>query len=129
MQQQNFIGGLIAAEAIRFAIRKGLSLAVSSKRISLQPQDAAVVEEIVTKIAEQDLEARVAHQTNSEPVYRSRVSQGSALVIMTAITDIWRLWTDGIENTPMDYATPAIALISALWILYGRYVAKKPFGS
>lgn len=127
--KQNFIGGLIVGKVIETVVGKALDKVAKSPSLSLQPKDVPAVKEIVAESVKDELAKREQHVSNSEPVYQSRVSQGSFVVILTAAADLARLWNDGVENTPMDYATPSIAIISALWILYGRYVAKKPFGT
>lgn len=125
-QKQELLGGLIVGKVIETVVGKALDRVAKSPSLSLEKKDVSAVQEIVAKSVNEELAKREQHATNNEPVYQSRVSQGSFVVILTAAADLARLWSDGVENTPMDYATPTIAIVSALWILYGRYVAKKP---
>jgi hypothetical protein len=127
--KQPLIGGLIAGKVIELVVGKALDRVAKSPSISLQKPDVPAVREIVAAAVKEELSQHVAHATNTEPAYKSRVSQGSLLIAMTAATDLVRLWQDGIENTPADYATPAVALVGVAWVLYGRFVASKPFGS
>jgi hypothetical protein len=34
---------------------------------------------------------------------------------------VWR-------NSPADYTAPIVALLGVAWVIYGRFVARKPFG-
>ena len=123
------ISGMIAGRVVKTTVNEVLSRIALNPRLSLEPKDVAAVTDLVTIKVEKEIAARDMHVRNSEPIYQSRVSQGSLLIVMTAVTDIIGLWQDGIENTPMDYGIPAVAIVGVAWVLYGRFIATKPFGA
>lgn len=128
-QQQNFLGPLIAGKVLDTVIGKVLDKVAGNPKISLEPQDVPAVREVVAETVRDELAARERHATNNEPAYQSRVAQGSLAVLLGAVTLIVRLWTDDVPNTPMDYTEPALILVGSVWSLYGRFIAKKPFGA
>jgi hypothetical protein len=124
--QQNFIGGLIVGKVIETVVGKALDKVAKSPSLSLQPKDVPATQEIVAKAVKEELAKREEHATNAEPAYQSRVAQGSLASILGAAALIAEFWTDGVTNTPMDYAAPVTVLVGAVWALYGRFIAKKP---
>lgn len=129
MTQQNFIGGLIAGKVLDTVIGRVLDKVAGNPKISLEPADVPAVREVVAETVRQELAAREHHATNSEPAYRSRVAQGSLAAGLMASSMIVSLWTDGVPNAPTDYTEPVLILVGAAWALYGRFIAKKPFGA
>lgn len=128
-QQQNFIGGLIAGKMIEIVVGKALDKVAKSPKLSLEAKDVPAVKSIVVDSVKNELALHQQHATNNEPTYQSRVAQGSLGAILGAVALVVQLWTDGVANTPMDYTPPAMVLVGAGWALWGRFIAKKPFGA
>jgi len=110
-------------------IGKVLDKVAGNPKISLEPKDVPAVRDVVAETVRDELAAREQHATNNEPAYQSRVAQGSLASVMGAGALLVQLWTDGMPNTPMDYTAPSLILVGALYALYGRFIAKKPFGA
>jgi hypothetical protein len=131
-QKQEFLGGLIGGilikKGVEFAIDKAIDKVAKSPSLSLEKKDASAVKEIVKVEVEKEVQARVEHQTNNEPVYQSRVAQGSSAAVLMAVATLWQFWTDSIAQGPMEYTPPALVVVGGLWALYGRFIAKKPLG-
>lgn len=123
------LGGLLAGKILETVIGKALDKVAKSPSISLEPKDVPAVQDIVARTVKEELASREAHVTNTEPAYQSRVAQGSLASVLGAVALIAQLWTDGIENSPQDYVPSVVVLVGALWSLYGRFVASKPFGA
>lgn len=72
----------------------------------------------------------IAHATNNEPWYQSRVTIGALVSIATGVLALF-----GIVISPEDAATYTAMILAAgpvlggLFTLYGRWKAKKPIGS
>ncbi len=128
-QKQEFLGGLIAGKVIEKVVGLALDKVAKSPSISLQPKDVPAVEQIVAEAVKTELGKREEHITNSEPVYQSRVAQGTLAAFLFAAGGTVQLWTDGLANTPQDYVPHVVVIIGTAWALYGRFIAKKPFGA
>ena len=132
-QKQDFIGGLVTSilvkKGVDVAIKKGMEKLGNSPSISLKPQDEKPAAVVVSKEIKKEITDQVVHQTNAEPIVKSRVAQGSALVVVTAIVAIWTMLTDGVPNQPEEFVNPVLTVVGAAWALYGRFVAKKAFWS
>lgn len=127
-EPQKFVGTLIAKTALEIAIDKVLKRAAKSPNISLEQRDVAVIREAVKDEAEWELNARVEHVSNAEPFYQSRVSMGSILAVVSAGIAIAQMLTDNVPNTWEEYSPPIGVVAGGLYALYGRWIAKKPFG-
>lgn len=127
--KQNFLGGLIAGKVIEIVVGKALDKVAKSPKLSLDAKDVPAVQEIVAESVKDEIAKHEQHVTNTEPAYQSRVAQGSLVVIMGAATELVGLWTDGLPNEPGDYTNSIVILVGAAWALYGRFIAKKPFGA
>ncbi|WP_395449972.1 hypothetical protein ACHMW7_09245 [Aminobacter sp. UC22_36] len=128
-QQQNFLGPLIAGKVLETVIGRVLDKVAVNPKISLEPTDVPAVREVVAATVRRELAWREQHATNSEPAYQSRVAQGSVASILGALAVIAELWTNGVPDTPTLYVGPATILVGAAWALYGRFIARKPFGA
>lgn len=120
-------------EAVRTAIVKGATEAALAGTTDTQPRD---VPTITSKVLNQ-VAPIVAHATNSEPWYQSRVMWGSIIAIAAPIAAplisliIGETVTiDADEQAAIASALAAVgAGMGGLWAIYGRFAAKKPLGS
>lgn len=129
IQQQNFLGPLIAGKVLDKVIGRVLDKVAVNPKISLEPTDVPAVREVVAETVRNELAAREQHATNNEPAYQSRVAQGSVASILGALALIAELWTNGVPDAPTLYVGPLTILAGAVWALYGRFIAKKPLGA
>jgi hypothetical protein len=131
-QKQEFLGGLIGGilikKGVEFAIDKAIDKVAKSPSLSLEKKDASAVKEIVKVEVEKEVQARVEHQTDTEPHYSSRNIWGSIVGLMTAAEQIRVYWTDGVPQTVQEWLIPVGIIVAALTPLYSRFIAKKPLG-
>jgi hypothetical protein len=131
-QKQEFLGGLIGGilikKGVEFAIDKAIDKVAKSPSLSLEKKDASAVKEIVKVEVEKEVQARVEHQTDTEPHYSSRNLWGSFVGIITAAETIRTFWTDDQVQSLQEWAIPAGIIVAALTPLYSRFIAKKPLG-
>jgi hypothetical protein len=131
-QKQEFLGGLIGGilvkKGVEFAIDKAIDKVAKSPSLSLEKKDASAVKEIVKVEVEKEVQARVEHQTDTEPHYSSRNIWGSIVGIVAFIEAFRLAWGDNVEQTPTQWLAIFGILITALTPLYSRFIARKPLG-
>lgn len=110
---------------IRSAIVAGAAAAAASPSTNATPSDTR---EIAARV-EREVAPVVAHATNSEPWYQSRVTLGSLLGIVAGIVGIFG-YSFGIEDQAkvVDLIIALAPVIGGALALYGRWAAKKPLG-
>lgn len=109
--------------------------------MSTQATQRAVLNVVRDTIARQDVPADpnaalpiaqavapiIAHATNAEPWYQSRVLLGSIATLISSGFGIYALAAAGVRDGEL-YAPLVTAAIGALVAIYGRIIAKKPIG-
>ena len=83
---------------------------------------ARVAQEVAERVA-----PMVAHQSNAEPWYRSRVTLGSLASVLTGISTVLMMFSTG-DFDPQQVTLAAGALFGGAAALWGRWAAKKPIG-
>lgn len=110
----------IAKVAVRDAIKDpGTPLHSELPRMAARD----VAETVEAKVA-----PVVAHLTNNEPWYQSRVALGSIGTMVTSAFGLYGLWAAGIHEGDL-YAPLIAAEFGAAFALYGRFIATKPLGA
>jgi hypothetical protein len=132
-QKQDFlgalIGGILVKKGVEFAIDKAIDKVAKSPSLSLQKKDAPAVKEIVKVAVEQEVQARVEHQTDTEPHYSSRNLWGVIFGLMGEGYILYTFWTDTIPQDFQADVVPHLLIIGGLLTpLYSRFIAKKPLG-
>lgn len=130
-QKQEFLGGLIGGilvkKGVEFAIDKAIDKVAQSKSLSLEKKDAPAVKEIVKVAVEQEVQARVEHQTDTEPHYSSRNMWGVLFGLMGEAAVLYRFATDGVpQDFQTEWAPHVMVILGLLTPLYSRFIARKP---
>lgn len=113
-------------DLVRTAIVKGVAKAASDPDLSTDRSDvSAVTSKVFTEVA-----PIVAHVTNQEPWYQSRVTLGSILALVAGILSLFGYaFPSELQGQIIDLVLAGAPLIGGALALYGRWVAKKPLGS
>lgn len=113
-------------EAVREAVHKGAVQAVLSPRTSAHRSDEG---EIAAKVFD-EVAPIIAHATNSEPWYASRVTWGALLAAVAGVLGILGYsFPAEMQGKIIDLIIALLPIVGGLTALYGRWVAKKPIGS
>ncbi len=112
--------------ALTPAVVKAVQKAAASPDTATKPQDAAIVaSNILTEVV-----PIVAHATNNEPWWQSRVTWGAILSIVATILGIFGLtFPAELQGQVLTAIMAAIPLVGGIVTLIGRWVAKKPLGT
>lgn len=112
-------------ETIRDAIVKGAFEAARSPDTATQGSDVNVItSKVLTEVA-----PIVAHATNNEPFYQSRVTIGAVIGLVGGLYTLGLDFADGTPPTVEAFTAQATVIGGAILTLYGRWIAKKPLGS
>lgn len=112
--------------AVRAAIVKGTVEAVANPQTAAEQKDVTIIaSKVLNEVA-----PLVAHATNSEPWWKSRVTLGALLAAIAGVLGIFGV-SFGVEDQSkvLDLIIALVPVIGAALTLYGRWVAKKPLGS
>lgn len=121
------IGGMIAGKLVKEAVGVAVDRLAASPRTRIHEEDKQAVTEIVAIEVAKELDGRLKHQTNQEPIYKSRVSIGAIGSILSGMAILLNLIASG----QFDHTQIGLAITSILgggFSLYGRWFAKKPLG-
>lgn len=100
--------------------------AVANASTGMDQGDAAVVAQDVIK----EVVPVVVNQANAEPWYQSRVTWGAILAALTGILGVFGYaFPAEMQGKVIDALVAAGPIVSALIVLYGRWIAKKPLGA
>lgn len=112
-------------ETVRDAIMKGAFEAAKSPMTATQGSDVQVItSKVLTEVA-----PIVAHATNNEPWYASRVTWGALLAAVSGVLGILGYsFPAEMQGKIIDLIIALLPIIGGLTALYGRWVAKKPIG-
>lgn len=104
----------------------GVKKAVYSESTAAQPRDTKeIVEAVESKVA-----PIVAHVTNSEPWYQSRVTLGAILAAAAGVLGLFGYaFPSEVQGKVIDLIIALAPIIGGGFALYGRWAAKKPLGS
>lgn len=128
MEKQPFLGGVIAGKVIEVVVGKALDRVAKSPSLSLEPKDVPAVKQIVAESVKTELAKRDDFASNREPVYRSPVTIGSAMTLLSAVVGIYNLWTGG-APIGEEYYPHVTIILGSLFALWGRWFAKRPLGA
>lgn len=119
-------------EALARAVRAGVEEAIKDPAVpvtapeTLAPAAARQVEHRVMD----EVAPIVQNLTNNEPWYRSRVTWGALVAIALPLLRAIGVNTDLIDQgSVVDIIMSLVAAAGGLYVLYGRYVGKKPLGA
>lgn len=127
-EQQKFIGGVIAATVIERVVGEALKRVAKRPDVAMEQRDVPVVAHEVTKQVKDEIGSRVAHATNTEPAYKSRVTIGSVMAFVGAVVGVYQLYTDGRPDSWETYSPHIGVIFGSLFALYGRWISTKPLG-
>lgn len=104
----------------------GVKKAVHSETTAAHPRDTKeIVEAVEAKVA-----PIVAHVTNSEPWYQSRVTLGAILAAAAGVLGLFGYaFPSEAQGKVLDLVIALAPIIGGGFALYGRWAAKKPLGS
>lgn len=112
--------------AVTSAVVAAVKEAAASPKTHLDPKDVPAV----AKAVSESVAPIVAHTTNNEPWYQSRVTWGAIGAIILPLAGALGVSADIIsadEFVALGIAAGTVA--SGLLTLYGRYIARTPIGS
>jgi len=108
------------------SVLAGVKTAVASDTTDATRKDTMEI----TNAVVDEIGPVVAHVTNTEPWYQSRVTLGAILTAVAGVVGIFGYAFPAEVQGKVIEATIALApLVGAAITLYGRWVAKKPLGS
>lgn len=117
-----------AAQAVLASITPAISMAthraITNATSGLGGADAAVIAKEVAK----ETAAVVINQTNNEPWYQSRVTLGALVALVGGAYSLGLDFTDGTPPSVDSLTSQLTAIIGAVTVLYGRWIARKPLG-
>jgi hypothetical protein len=112
--------------AVRSAIVKGVANAASDPHVSTERSDINVV---TSKVLSEVVPV-VAHATNQEPWYQSRVTLGAILAAAAGVLGVFGYaFPSEVQGKVIDLVIALGPVIGGALALYGRWLAKKPLGS
>lgn len=112
-----------AETVIKAALGSAVREAINQSSVEAAPFEAeAIVREAVKEAA-----PVIAHATNNEPWFQSRVIIGNVVAIMLAVTGVVGLLRAGVTDVEV-YTVPVGAILANGFSLYGRLIATKPLG-
>ncbi len=112
-------------EVIKTAIAEGVIAGVSSPTTNATRADARTIIDAV----EATTAPVVAHITNTEPWYQSRVTLGAILAAAAGVVGAFGYaFPEDVQGKIVDLIVALGPVIGGAIALYGRWVAKKPLG-
>ncbi|TWF53276.1 hypothetical protein [Neorhizobium alkalisoli] len=111
---------------VRAAVQKGAAKAAEEFTTKMSPAD---VPQVTSKVLA-EVAPVVAHVTNSEPWYQSRVTVGNYVAMASVVIGpiIGHSFSPEEQGLITAVVTGAGVMAGAAFSLYGRWVAKKPLG-
>lgn len=112
-------------EALRNIIAAGVQQVAERQTTALSPFEVPAVTNAVVK----EILPAVAHATNTEPWYQSRVTWGAIGAIVLPLIGFFGVTSDIISLD--EFVVGGMALgsaVSGALTLYGRWKARKPIG-
>lgn len=112
--------------AVRDAIVKGAVKAANDFGTNTTNSDVGVItSKVMSEVA-----PIVAHATNNEPWWQSRVTLGALMAAVAGVLGIFGYaFPEETQGKVMDLVIALGPIIGAGLALYGRWAAKKPLGS
>lgn len=112
-----------AETVIKAALGSAVREAINQSSVPATIHEAeAIVRDTVAEVA-----PVIAHATNNEPWFQSRVIIGNVVAIMLAVTGVVGLLRAGVTDVEV-YSVPIGAILANGFSLYGRLIANKPLG-
>ena len=101
-----------------------LETLITSPKTTVTVAEAPVVrQEIADAVS-----PMIAHLTNSEPFYRSRVSWGACFAILGGVATIGTAVANG-TFSPEIHGPALMSILGGVTTLYGRWKARTPIGA
>lgn len=110
---------------IKDAIADGVNVAVNSPSTDATSKDKPVIAKAVTDA----LTPIILNATNNEPWYQSRVTLGALATLLGGSYNLVLQFVNHTPPTTDSFIAQATTLAGAAFVLYGRFIAKKPLGS
>ncbi|UHS60628.1 hypothetical protein HRR99_03380 [Agrobacterium vaccinii] len=112
-------------ENIISAIAQGVITGVNSPSTRATASDARTIIDAV----ERSTAPVVAHITNTEPWYQSRVTLGAILAAAAGLLGVFGYaFPEDVQGKVVDLIVALAPVIGGILALHGRWVAKKPLG-
>lgn len=110
-------------------IKNVLTKIAHNPRVSLAPADVSKVTNDVEEAVKTEVTSVVAHATNNEPWYQSRVTWGAIISIATPALALVGVRADIIPLDDAVNVTVAVGTaVGGLITIWGRWIARKPIG-
>ncbi len=135
--KQAFVGEMIVGSIVKEVVGAVLTKVAKSPNLSLQKKDVQAVTEMVTKAVENkvmpEVDAQIAHQTNSEAHWYQKRSFWSAIVSGGMVVAGPLLARYGLPIDPLwtDFVVTTLTTVGGLWAGYLAVragTATKPLG-
>lgn len=135
--KQAFVGEMIVGSIVKEVVGAVLTKVAKSPNLSLQKKDVQAVTEMVTKAVENkvmpEVDAQIAHQTNSEAHWYQKRSFWSAIVSGAMVVGGPLLARYGLPIDPLwtDFVVTTLTTVGGLWAGYLAVragTATKPLG-
>lgn len=118
------------AAAIGAAAQQEIARAIDDPAIPVRSDAAPVASSRIASQIEEVVRPIVAHATNQEPFYRSRVFWGATLSLATPILALAGVSIDPEQQEAIVTTVLLVPpVIGGLTALYGRFAAVRPIGT
>jgi hypothetical protein len=128
MQKQPFLGTAIGGGLIGQITNAIVDNLIRSPSVPVSRENSVIVKPEVREAVAKEVGPVIEHLTNNEPAIQSRVTQGAVGAIIIAGGTLLYSWSKGTLSEEVISAQGGI-ILSACWVLYGRWKARKPIGA
>lgn len=108
---------------IKAAVNEGIKQVAEKKSNDLAAKDIPAATKTVSDAVKEQIAPVIENQTNQEPWYKSRVTRGAVVVILSTIAAIAKDYTDDGTVAFNDIYTYGATLFGAAYTIYGRFTA------
>lgn len=108
---------------IKAAVNEGIKQVAEKKSNDLAAKDVPSASKTVADEVKTQLAPVIENQTNQEPWYKSRVTRGAAVVIVSTLAAIFKDYTDDGTVAFNDIYTYGSTIFGALYVIYGRFTS------
>jgi hypothetical protein len=128
MQKQPFLGTAIGSGLIGQITNAIVENLIRAPSVPVSRENSVIVKPEVREAVAKEVGPVIEHLTNNEPAIQSRVTQGAVGAIIIAGGTLLYSWSKGTLSEEVISAQGGI-ILSACWVLYGRWKATKPIGA
>lgn len=113
-------------DAVTVAVINGVQGAAALHTTNTTVSDAGqVASKVLTEVA-----PIVAHVTNTEPWYQSRVTWGAIIAVAGPLLSVLGVSSDILDpDLAVSISTAVVSVVGGALTLYGRWKARKPIGA